>query len=102
MAQQQHGSRAGDNAPPALGLAHEPDLDLFSDFLRSDSEDERTLPHHRRRRPSAAEDVNLQAHARRQALELEVAALRRKLQVRARAFIAASYAQWQRLSVVPD
>ncbi len=85
----------GDDTPPAPALAPAPALD--GAVLRSDSEDERTLPQRRRRRPSAAEDVILQAHARQQALELEVSALQRELQVRAPACMAASYAQWQRL-----
>jgi hypothetical protein len=71
----------GDDAPPAPALATAPDLD--GAVPRSDSEDEHTSPQRRRRPPSSAEDANLQAHARQQALELEVSALRRELQVRA-------------------
>ncbi len=85
----------GNDTPPAPALAPAPALD--GAVHRSNSKDERTLPQHRRRPPSPAEDADLQAHARQQALELEHFALRRELQVRAPACMAAPDAQWQRL-----
>ncbi len=67
------GDVIGDDAPPAPALAPAPALD--GAVLLSDSQDEHTLPQRRRKPPSPAEDANLQAHARQQALEVQVRAL---------------------------